>query len=209
MSDSDLEALVRPAIEELRERLGGSYATALAGIAGLTVGEGYIRSCLESPSDTAMRTCALMIEPGLINDKFFRSWLLKNLRGKIKDASIGRIPVRGNFSILCGDPYALCQSLFGLEVTGLLGAGEIYNRHWTDREVEQVAMFRAPMTSHSNIRRVKVSHSEKAKYWYEHITTCTVLNAWDTIMLALNGADEKSTSLPMGTRVENLVNSQM
>ena len=53
---------------------------------------------------------------------------------RIEAAKIGVIRVHGNFSIVSGDPYALCQSIFGLPVTGLLRAGEAYNRYWNDQK---------------------------------------------------------------------------
>lgn len=68
------------------------------------------------------------------------------IRKRIKDAKVGVIKVSGNYSIISGDPYSLCQSMFGLEVTGLLKAGELYNKYWIDKGAEYVSCFRAPMT---------------------------------------------------------------
>lgn len=130
-----------------------------------------------------------MIEPSLINDQFVRRKVHEMIERRIKDAKIGVIKVHGNFSIISGDPYALCQSIFGLEVTGILRAGELYNKYWLDSGADKVVCFRAPMSCHNNIRLMTVNQSEDAQYWYQYMKTCTVLNAWDTTTHALNGAD--------------------
>ena len=107
----------------------------------------------------------------------------------VVEGKIGVLSVHGNYSILCGDPYALCQSVFGLPVTGLLKAGQLYNKYWIDEGAEYVACFRAPMSCHNNIRRMQVANSEEMAYWYRYMTACTMMNAWDTTTQALNGAD--------------------
>ena len=83
----------------------------------------------------------------------------------------------------------LCQSMFGLEKTGLLKEGEIYNKYWADSGADSLVCFRAPMTTHSNIRKVHPANSEDVRYWFRYMTTCTVFNGWDTASAALNGMD--------------------
>lgn len=75
-------------------------------------------------------------------------------------------------------------------MTGILKAGEIYNKYWLDCGAERVVCFRAPMSCHNNIRRMRVNGTEEARHWYQYMTTCTVLNSWDTTAQALNGADK-------------------
>ena len=45
------------------------------------------------------------------------------------------------------------------------------------------------MTCHSNIRAVRPNRGEAACYWYRHMKTCTIFNAWDMAANSLNGAD--------------------
>ena len=98
--------------------------------------------------------------------------------------------MNGNFAIIGGDPYSLCQSMFGLEVTGLLKRGECYHKYWSDLNVDRIVCFRAPMTSHNNIRKLNVADNEDVRHWYQYIKTCMLLNSWDTTCEALNGADK-------------------
>ena len=111
------------------------------------------------------------------------------IRKRIDDAKIGVIDVHANYSILGGDLYALCQSIFDLPVTGLLKAGELYNQYWLDAGAEEVACFRAPMSTKENIRKMQVANGDEVRYWFRYIKTCTLLNAFDTTMQALNGCD--------------------
>ena len=112
------------------------------------------------------------------------------IKKKINDAKIGVIDVQANYAIIGGDPYSLCQSMFGLEVTGLLKAGECYHKYWSDRGVEEIVCFRAPMTSMNNIRKMHPVATDEMKYWYADIKTCMLLNSWDSTAEALNGADK-------------------
>jgi hypothetical protein len=124
------------------------------------------------------------------NDPFIRDKLLRLIQGEIDDAKIGAAGVHGNYSVVSGDPYALCQSVFGLPVTGLLRAGEIYNQYWADLRVPRTVVFRAPMTCHNNVRLAAVADRPEVRTWYAHMRTCTVINAWDSMAHALNGMDK-------------------
>lgn len=42
---------------------------------------------------------------------------------------------------------------------------------------------------HNNIRKLKLNKSEECAYWYQYITTASLLNAWDTTCDAMNGSD--------------------
>ena len=128
------------------------------------------------------------------------------IRKRINDAKIGVIRVHGNYSIVSGDPYSLCQSIFNLPVTGLLKKGEAYNKFWADLNTDKVACFRAPMTCHNNIRLMKIANSDDVSYWYKYMTTCTIFNSWDTAAHALNGMD-KDGDLVLLTDNKVLVNN--
>ena len=134
-------------------------------------------------------TRALMIDEDMLNDPYTYSKIKNNISNRIDRAKMGVINVHGNFSVLSGDPYCLCQNMFGLEVTGLLKRGEIYSKYWIDEGVDEVAMFRAPTTNkESNLIR-KVVNTEEMQKWYKYMNTVTILNAWDNTCAALNGAD--------------------
>lgn len=184
LSNEDIEELIQPTMDEIKDILCNDWAKTILYLKGMGLNENNVER-LEN--DYAK---ALMIEPNVLNDPFVQSNIYQMIRNRINEAKVGVLKVHGNYSIVSGDPYALCQHIFGLPVTGLLKAGEIYNKFWCDLPSDTLLCFRAPMTSFNNIRAVHPNRSEEAAYWYQYMTTCTVFNAWDTIAHALNGMDK-------------------
>lgn len=184
LSDDELDELCAPTVEELKEVLGMDWQKSILFMCGQEIREDRVRSLQYEP--TAL---ALMANPEMIRDPYIRKKIWSMISKKVNDAKKGCLKVRGNFAMLTGDPYALAQSMFRLPVTGLLKAGEIYHQYWTERGVNEVACFRAPMTCHNNIRKMKINHSDEAKYWYQYIRTGLIFNAWDTTCDAMNGCD--------------------
>lgn len=181
-TDEDIEELISPTINEIKGILGGDWRDTVLFIKGL----GIERMIDKIDNDYVK---AIMIDKRMIDDPFVQSNIYRLIRNRINEAKVGVIKVHGNYSIVSGDPYLLCQSIFGLEKTGILAKGEIYNKYWADIGADKLACFRAPMTCHNNIRLVHPVNNEQANHWYKYMTTCTILNSWDTITSALNGSD--------------------
>lgn len=183
LEDSDIDELIAPTINEIRDVLGGDWRKTVLFLKGA----GLNPENIERVSDDFIK--AVMIEPQMVDDPFVQNAVYQLIRNRINEAKVGVIKVHGNYSIVSGDPYTLCQSIFGLTLTGLLGSGEIYNQYWADNGASRLACFRAPMTCHNNIRLVKPVNNEQARYWYKYMQTCTIFNSWDTAANALNGCD--------------------
>lgn len=181
LSDDDIDELINPTVTEFKDVLGNDRSKAVLFMKGLGLNS---RNIQNQPDDYIK---ALMIDERMMNDPYVRKSIYDTIKNRINQAKVGVINVHGNFSIVSGDPYALCQSIFGMEVTGLLGAGEIYNLFWYG--AGDLVCYRAPMTCHANIRRVKPNTSNEALYWYQYMSACTIFNCWDTASSALNGMD--------------------
>lgn len=147
LTDEQVEELIRPTIDEIHDILRLDWRKAVLFLKGA----GLTDENIEDVDDDFAK--AIMIDSRMMEDPFITKQILSMLKKRINDAKIGVIQIHGNYSILSGDPYSLCQSMFGLEVTGLLRAGEIYNRYWLDEGAEKLACFRAPMTW------IQVSHT--------------------------------------------------
>lgn len=184
LNDEQINELIQPTIDNIRDILSGDYRKALLFLKGLYLNEKNINSV---ENDFAK---AIMIDKHIYEDPFVKRKIYQMIRKRINDAKIGVISVHGNYSIVSGDPYSLCQSIFGLPVTGLLRKNEAYNRYWVDCRADKVACFRAPMTSHSNIRLMNIVNNDEISHWYRYMTTCTIFNSWDTAAHALNGMDK-------------------
>lgn len=182
-SDEQIWELIHPTVEELSDVMGEGPDAALLFLRGVDATEDNVS--LE-PYDFAS---ALMINRRIIGDPYVRGRIRNLVKKRLTEAKFGKIKVHGNFSTISGDPYALCQSIWGLPVTGLLKPGQIYNKYWDDKDVDEVVCFRAPMSSHRNIRRCRIASGWQITDWYRWMDTVTVVNCWDTFCMAMNGAD--------------------
>ena len=183
LTDDDIEELIRPTMDEIRDVLGGDWRKTVLFLKG----SGLTANNIERQDNDFAK--AIMIDQRMVNDPYIQSSIYQLIKNRINEAKVGVIKVHGNYSIVGGDPYLLCQSIFGLEKTGLLKAGEIYNQYWADCGAKKLACFRAPMTCHNNIRLVHPVDNEQVRYWYQYMNTSTIFNAWDTATAALNGCD--------------------
>lgn len=184
-TDSELQELCQPTIDEITGVLGMDYRKSLVFLTGFKL---YEENAFNENIDYCVR--ALMADKRMINDPFIQRKILNMISKRIEMAKRGAIKINANYAMISGDPYALCQSIFGLDVTGLLNKGEVYHKYWIDKGVKEISCFRAPMTCHNNIRRMKLNRSKEAAYWYQYITTASILNCWDTACEAMNGADK-------------------
>lgn len=183
LDDDDINELISPTMNEIRDVLGGDWRKAVLFLKGTSLNENNLCNV----EDGFIK--AVMVDQRMLGDKFIQNGIYQLIRNRINEAKVGVIKIHGNYSIISGDPYALCQHMFGLNVTGILKAGEIYNAYWSKTSADKIACFRAPMTCHNNIRAVHPNRSDDAAYWYQYMNTCTVFNSWDTATHALNGCD--------------------
>ncbi|MGL5767679.1 MAG: RNA dependent RNA polymerase [Sarcina sp.] len=190
LNDSDIEELIKPTVDEINGSLGMDYAKTLLYLRGQNMTE---YNAFLGDDDYSK---ALMVEPELIKDSFVQQKILNMRRKRINDAKVGTLNIRGNYAVISGDPYSLCQSIFGLEVTGLLKANQCYSKKWNDTFRSEnsndkfIVAFRAPMSCHNNIRKLEVVENEEVLEWYKYMTTVNILSSWDTVTHAMNGADK-------------------
>ena len=186
LTDADIDNLCKDDIQEIKDIMSLDYRKSIIYLAGAGLNENNY-----DKTDDYIQ--ALMIEPKLIDDPYILSMIDKNIRKRIDRLKIGKITIDANYSIIGGDLYALCQSMFNLPITGILQAGEIYNRYWIN--ADYVSVFRSPMSCGNSIVKRKITKSIEADYWFRYIKTATILNAWDCTCDALNGCDFDSDTV--------------
>ena len=181
-SDEQIDELIEPTVSKIKECLGLDWRKLILYMCGTGIDE---KSVIHM--DPMCR--AIMANPELIKDPYVRSKVSRMIQKRINSAKIGVLDVEGDYAIIGCDPYALLQNMFGMDVTGLLKPGECYHRFWSDKGVPEVVAFRAPMTSHENVCKLKIANNEELNKWFKYITTCCMLNGWDTTAIRCNGAD--------------------
>lgn len=195
-TDEQIDELIAPTVNEIKEILSDDYRKTILYTKGVGLNKNNVQNL-----DNSFAT-ALMIEPSMRNDPYIKSQIHSMIKKRIDDAKVGVLKVPANYSLVSGDPYSLCQSMFGMEVTGLLKAGQVYSKYWIDKGIDKIVNFRAPMTSHNNIRLNEVVHNEQMDEFYKYMTTPTIFNSWDTCADAMNGMDKDgdcviNTSFPL------------
>ena len=181
-TDEQIDELIEPTVSRIKECLGLDWRKLILYMCG---------TGLDEKSVVHMEPIckAIMANPELIKDPYVRSKVSRMINKRINSAKIGVLDVEGDYAIIGCDPYALLQNMFGMTVTGLLKSGECYHKFWSDKNVSEVVAFRAPMTSHENVCKLKVIDNEETQKWFKYITTCCMLNGWDTTAIRCNGAD--------------------
>ncbi len=195
-TEEQIDELIAPTVNEIKDILSDDYRKTILYTKGTGLNENNIQQL-----DNSFAT-ALMLEPEMVKDPYVKNQIYTMIRKRIDEAKVGVLKVPANYSFVSGDPYSLCQSMLGLEVTGLLKAGQVYSKYWAEKKVDKLVSFRAPMTSHNNIRLLNVVHTEQMDEFYQYMTTPTIFNSWDTCADAMNGFDKDgdciiNTSFPL------------
>ncbi len=186
-TDEQIDELIEPTVSKIKECLGLDWRKLILYMCGTGLDE-------KSVIHMEPMCKAIMANPELINDPYIRSKISRMIQKRIRSAKIGVLDVAGDYSIAGNDPYSLMQGIFGLEITGLLKKGECYHKYWSDRDVGEICIFRAPMTSIENVCKLNVVSNPEMEKWYKYIKTCILLNSWDTTAARCNGEDYDSDS---------------
>ena len=176
-TNEDIEELCSPTVKYLKDSLCGDYESTVKFL-GIT----------ENEKETTWQK-ALYISEYMLGDPYVIDSTHRMIKKKINNAKIGKLIVSGNYQIASGDPFALMQSICGLEVTGLLKENECYSKYWSDKNENEVVVFRSPMTSHNNIRKCICVSNDEVDYWYQYMDTIMIINGWDSFCAAENGCD--------------------
>ena len=105
LSDEDINRLISPTVNEIKDVLNNDIAKTILFMKG-SVDEDYTGE----ENDNIIKS--LMIEPELLKDSFIINRINNMIKKKIDEAKIGRLKIRGNYAIIIGDPFALCQKIF-------------------------------------------------------------------------------------------------
>lgn len=193
LTDEQIDELIAPTVNEIEDVISRDRNKTILFLKGMGLNADNVKSI---ENDFAK---AIMIDERMMKDPYIISRLNYVIKKKIDDAKIGVLKIHGNYAQISGDPFALCQHIFKVDIEpekmGLLKAGEIYSKYWADRNIERIACFRAPMSCKNNIRIVDVANSPEIREWYKYMTTVNVLNCHDSFCAALNGADKDGDAI--------------
>ena len=136
---------------------------------------------------------ALLRNKDLFYDKYVHNKIREDIR-KLKDNILsGKLFVKGNYQVFIPDLYGLAEWTFhdalGHEPQGLLRKPyHIYSDWWNDRKAVTVDIMRNPAVGMEH-RIGHLRNNRALKKWFRFQTTGIVTGMYDTLALALNGAD--------------------
>lgn len=129
LSNEDIAELIEPTVTEYKNIINGDINSTLLFLRGKGVDENNALNC---DNDFIK---ALSIDERMYDDSFVISNINRMMKCRINDAKIGVIKAKGNYAIISGDPFALCQHIFKTNVDadgkdieseiGLLKAGNL------------------------------------------------------------------------------------
>lgn len=121
---------------------------------------------------------ALAVNQNMIKDDYIRQKLISAINKKIKEAYIGKLLVKGCFSTMIPDPYAMMEWVFGMPVNGLLSDKEHYSQYWNNRNAKEAVGCRSPLTWRSEVNKLNFIKNEKTEKWYQYINSGIIYNVW-------------------------------
>lgn len=136
---------------------------------------------------------ALLHNKDLFYDKYVHSKIEEDIKKLKNNILSGKLFVRGNYQVFIPDLYGLAEWAFhdelGYEPRGLLRKPyHIYSDWWNDRKAVTVDIMRNPAVGMEH-RIGHLRNNHELKKWFKFQTTGIVTGMYDTLALALNGAD--------------------
>ena len=142
---------------------------------------------LNSPQNYWVKS--LIVNHGLIKDKYIKNKIYNLIKKKIKRACLGDILVDGNYQVIVSDIFAQMQHVCGQEITGLLEKGEYYSNYWNRKGIEVVDSMRAPLTFRSEHLKLNLVDKFCTEEWYEYCISGIMVNVHGMETLHWAGSD--------------------
>lgn len=136
---------------------------------------------------------ALLHNKDLFYDKYVHGKIEEDVKKLKNNILSGKLFVKGNYQVFIPDLYGLAEWVFhdelGHEPRGLLKKPYyIYFDWWNDRGAVTVDIMRNPAVGMEH-RIGHLRNNRELKKWFKFQTTGIVTGMYDTLALALNGAD--------------------
>lgn len=129
---------------------------------------------------------ALKANSALYYDPYIRSQIENDLKTLKHRCYSGRLFLNGNYQTFTPDIYALAQAAFGLSVTGILKARQIYSKYWCNHKINEIDIIRFP---HIAKEHFVANVVDPKSDWYKYQDTGLVSSIWDSLAMRLNSAD--------------------
>lgn len=178
LTKEDISGLVSYTTNWIKNICSGDIKYALTYNVGVKNPTLSVDSIINSCSSTF--TKAIIKNPEMLKDGFVQRKIYNSIKESIRQAKIGRIWVRGNYSFMISDPVAQCRSALGLSPDGLLPANYVYSNFWNNRGIDgEICLLRSPLTHYSEVNIQRLANTDEMKKWYKYIYSGIIYNIYD------------------------------
>lgn len=178
LSKEDVDGLISYTTNWIKNICSGNLEYALTYNVGVKNPALNVDSIINSCGSTF--TKAIIKNPEMLKDGFVQRKIYNSIKESIRQAKIGRIWVKGNYSFMISDPVAQCRSALGLSPDGLLPANHVYGNFWNERGISgEVCLLRSPLTHYSEVNVQELSNTEEMQKWYKYIYSGIIYNIYD------------------------------
>ena len=178
LNKEDIDGLISYTTNWIKNICSGNLEYALTYNVGVKNPALSVDSIINSCGSTF--TKAIIKNPEMLKDGFVQRKIYNSIKESIRQAKIGRIWVKGNYSFMISDPVAQCRSALGLSPDGLLPANHVYGNFWNKRGVSgEVCLLRSPLTHYSEVNIQELSNTEEMQKWYKYIYSGIIYNIYD------------------------------
>ena len=178
LNKEDIDGLISYTTNWIKNICSGNLEYALTYNVGVKNPALSVDSIINSCGSTF--TKAIIKNPEMLKDGFVQRKIYNSIKESIRQAKIGRIWVKGNYSFMISDPVAQCRSALGLSPDGLLPANHVYGNFWNERGISgEVCLLRSPLTHYSEVNVQELSNTEEMQKWYKYIYSGIIYNIYD------------------------------
>ena len=178
LNKEDIDGLISYTTNWIKNICSGNLEYALTYNVGVKNPALNVDSIINSCGSTF--TKAIIKNPEMLKDGFVQRKIYNSIKESIRQAKIGRIWVKGNYSFMISDPVAQCRSALGLSPDGLLPANHVYGNFWNERGVSgEVCLLRSPLTHYSEVNVQELSNTAEMQKWYKYIYSGIIYNIYD------------------------------
>lgn len=131
----------------------------------------------------------LMYDDSILKDNYVRQKINQMIDKKIRQVKIGKLFVEGSYDFAIPDLYAMAEHAFGMEVKGLLSAGQSWNERWVIKNSKTVSMMRSPLVAPAENQTREIYSDDKCLEWYKYIKSGMIMSIWDLGMILCSDAD--------------------
>lgn len=179
LTKEEIKGLAEYTINWIKNICSGNKKYALTYLLGVKTNEDTLESLTSSCGNSFSKV--ICKNSNMLEDGFIQRKIYNYIKESIKQAKLGKIWVRGNYSFMISDPVAQCRNALGLNPSGLLDAKEVYSNFWNLRNPNtKLDLCRSPMVDFHEHNICSLKKSDECDKWYKYIYSGIIYNIYDT-----------------------------